>query len=200
MVMVLVMVMVMVMVMVLVGVLVLGFLLLVVLVVVGLMLLVVFVSQVFFAPSYAHFFLTPSTDYTSYAHFFAGETHFTHATQDSDHGQPSSQRTTFGPTDYNTPQYSSSSYGDTSPYNQYYPVPDVRTQAPMQWVFEWEDPHFYEMLVTEWETTAAWTGQSWQDFKSELLSRRGINLMSLEEYTEATRMGIFPYFTQRRGE
>ena len=44
----------------------------------------------------------------------AGETQFTHATQDSDHEAPQSQRRTVGLTDYDTPQYSSSSYNDTS--------------------------------------------------------------------------------------
>ena len=27
---------------------------------------------------------------------------------------------------------------------------------------KWEDPHFYTMLVQKWETTSAWTKQSWQ--------------------------------------
>jgi hypothetical protein len=39
---------------------------------------------------------------------------FTHATQDHDHGAPQSKRRTVGPTDYDTPQYSFSSYSDTS--------------------------------------------------------------------------------------
>ena len=41
-------------------------------------------------------------------------------------------------------------------------------------VYEWEDPYFYTMLVQEWETTSAWTGQIWQHYKAELLRVRGI--------------------------
>ena len=73
---------------------------------------VVFISQVYIAPTYAHIFLTMSTNYDIW--LIAGETQFTHATQDTDHGAPQSQRRTVGPTDYDTPQYSSSSYNDTS--------------------------------------------------------------------------------------
>ena len=46
------------------------------------------------------------------------------------------------------------------------------------WVYEWEDPHFYTMLVQKWQTTSAWTGQTWQHYKAELLRVRGIALMS----------------------
>ncbi|XP_039822551.1 uncharacterized protein LOC120684729 [Panicum virgatum] len=53
-----------------------------------------------------------------------GETQFTHATQDTDHGAPQSQRRTIGPTDYDTPQYSSSSYSDTS-QSFHYLIPDI---------------------------------------------------------------------------
>jgi hypothetical protein len=77
----------------------------------------------------------------------AGETNFTHATQDRDHGAPQSQRRTIGPTDYDTPQYSSSSYSDTL-QSFHYHIPDM--QQEMRWVYEWEDPHFYTMLVQEW--------------------------------------------------
>jgi hypothetical protein len=53
-----------------------------------------------------------STNYDIW--LIAGETLFTHATQDPDHGALVSQRRMVGPTDYDTPQYSSSSYSDTS--------------------------------------------------------------------------------------
>ena len=54
-------------------------------------------------------------------------------------------------------------------------------------------PHFYTMLVHEWETTSAWTGQTWQDYKAELLRVRGLNVMSTAEYQMVSQMGVFPF-------
>ena len=107
-------------------------------------------------------------------------------------GAPESQRRTVGPTDYDTPQYSSSSYSDTS-HSFDYPIPDISIQPPTRWVYEWKDPHFYTMLVQKWETTSAWTGQSWQDYKAELLRVRGLNVMSTAEYEMTSQMGVFPF-------
>jgi hypothetical protein len=58
-----------------------------------------------------------------------------------------------------------------------------------RWVYEWEDPHFYTMLIQEWQTTASWTGYTWQDYKANLLRERGINVMSIAEYQMATKWG-----------
>jgi hypothetical protein len=121
-----------------------------------------------------------------------GESDFTHATQDRDHGAPESQRRTVGPTDYDTPQYSSSSYSDTS-QSFHHPRPDINTQPLTRWVYEWEDPHFYNMLLQQWQTTTAWTGQTWQDYKAEFLRVQGLNVMSTVEYQMATQMGVFPF-------
>jgi hypothetical protein len=60
-------------------------------------------------------------------------------------------------------------------------------------VYEWEDPHFYNMLLQQWQTTAAWTGQTWQDYKAELLRVPDLNVMSTAEYQMATQMGAFPF-------
>ena len=73
------------------------------------------------------------------------------------------------------------------------PIPDISMQPPTRWVYEWEDPHFYTMLVQEWQTTSAWTGQTWQHYKAELLRVRGIALMSNAEYQTASQMGVFPF-------
>ena len=116
----------------------------VVVLVVVLVVVVPFVSQVYIAPTYAHMFLTMSTNYDIW--LIAGETQFTHATENPDHGAPQSQRRTVGPTDYDTPQYSSSSYSDTS-HSFHYPITDISIQSPTRWVYEWEDPHFYTILV-----------------------------------------------------
>ena len=83
---------------------------------------------------------------------------------------------------------SSSSYSD-SKHSFHYPIPDISMQPPTRWVYEWEDPHFYTILVQEWETTSAWTGQSWQDYKADLLRVRGLNVMSIIEYQMASQMG-----------
>jgi hypothetical protein len=60
-------------------------------------------------------------------------------------------------------------------------------------VYEWEDPHFYNMLLQQWQTIAAWTVQTWQDYKAELLRVQGLNVMSTAEYQMATQMGVFPF-------
>jgi hypothetical protein len=66
-------------------------------------------------------------------------------------------------------------------------------QPPTIWVYEWEDPHFYAMLFQQWQSTAAWTDQTWQDYKAELLRVQGLNVMSTAEYEMATQMGVFPF-------
>jgi hypothetical protein len=66
-------------------------------------------------------------------------------------------------------------------------------QLPTRWVYEWEDPQFYNMLLQQWETTAAWTGQTWQYYKAELLRVQGLNLISTTEYLMAIQMGVFPF-------
>jgi hypothetical protein len=64
----------------------------------------------------------------------------------------------------------------------------------MTWVYELEDPHFYNMLVTEWHITSAWTSLTWQQYKGELLRVRGLNVMSIAEYQSAFQMGVFPFY------
>jgi hypothetical protein len=103
-----------------------------------------------------------------------GATEFTRATQDRDPGAPWSQRRMVGPADYDTPLYSSSQYGDTSQSFQY-PKPDISMQPLTRWVYKWEDPQFYTMLFQQWGITAGWTGQTWLDYKAELLRVQGLN-------------------------
>jgi hypothetical protein len=67
-------------------------------------------------------------------------------------------------------------------------------QPPTRWVYEWEDPHLYNMLLQQWQTTAAWTGQTWQDYKAELLRVQGLNVMSTAEYQMATQMGSSHFY------
>jgi hypothetical protein len=38
------------------------------------------------------------------------------------------------------------------------------------------------MLVSEWQTTVAWTGQIWDDYKASLMANRRITLMSVNDY------------------
>jgi hypothetical protein len=45
------------------------------------------------------------------------------------------------------------------------------------------------MLIQQWETKAAWTSQTWHDYKAELLRVQGLNVMSTAEYQMATQMG-----------
>jgi hypothetical protein len=82
----------------------------------------------------------------------------------------------------------------------HYPIPEMKpptrwmsVQSPTRWVYEWEDPQFYTMLVQEWETTLAWTDQTLQDYKAELLRVRGLNVMSTTKYQIVSQMGVFPF-------
>jgi hypothetical protein len=61
-------------------------------------------------------------------------------------------------------------------------------------VLQSADPHFYNMLVSEWQTTSAWTGLTWQQYKAELRRTRGLNVMSFAEYHSASQMGVFPFY------
>jgi hypothetical protein len=55
-------------------------------------------------------------------------------------------------------------------------------------------PHFYNMLVSEWQTTSAWTGLTWQQYKGELLRVRGLNVMSIAEHRSASQNGVFSFY------
>jgi hypothetical protein len=100
--------------------------------------------------------------------FFPGETDFTHATQDRDHGAPSSQRITVttsprrrgrgGGRQHHLVSRSSTSsiQSGSESFSSYahgylkYLAPDPSTVVhDVQWVYEWESPKFYSMLVSE---------------------------------------------------
>jgi hypothetical protein len=55
-----------------------------------------------------------------------------------------------------------------------------------------EATHFVESRIS-YREGAAWTGQTWQDYKAELLRVQGLNVMSTTEYQMATQMGVFPF-------
>jgi hypothetical protein len=64
-----------------------------------------------------------------------------------------------------------------------YLAPDLSTTVhDVQWVYEWKSPDFYSMLVSEWQTTVVWTGQTWEDYKAILLANHRIVLMSINDY------------------
>jgi hypothetical protein len=75
-----------------------------------------------------------------------------------------------------TDSESSSSYAHG--YSEYLAPDPSTTIHDVQWVHEWENPEFYNMLVSEWQTTTAWTGQRWEEYKASLLATRRIALMS----------------------
>jgi len=111
-----------------------------------------------------------------------------YATQDTDHGVPSSQRVVTGPDvgvqhAYGPYSQSEDSSGSsTFPGTYEYNMPDMRTQQPIRWVHEWVDPEFYEQLHSQWRTTYHWTGQTWMEYKAGLLQAQGIMVVSTEEY------------------
>jgi GTP cyclohydrolase I len=38
------------------------------------------------------------------------------------------------------------------------------------------------MLVEQWQTTVAWTGQIWEEYKAQLLATQGMALLSTIEH------------------
>jgi hypothetical protein len=62
----------------------------------------------------------------------------------------------------------------------------------VQWVYEWESPEFYSMLVSEWQTTAAWMGQTWDENKAILMANHRIALMSVNNYHVAHYTYVMP--------
>jgi hypothetical protein len=133
--------------------------------------------------------------------FFPGEVDFTYATQDIDHGAPSSQKITIttspkgrrrgggrqhhlslrqSDSSIQSGSESSSSYAHG--YLEYL-APDPSTVIhDVQWVYEWENPEFYYMLVSEWQTTTTWMDQTWNDYKASLMAHQHIALMSINDY------------------
>ncbi|XP_066162205.1 uncharacterized protein [Oryza sativa Japonica Group] len=124
-----------------------------------------------------------------------GEGDFTHATQDQDHGAPSSQRTTIAPGVRQQQQFSdiqqdSSSSFSASSFESGYPTyvynrPQASDYPATTWVYEWQEPQWYAQLYAQWQTTSSWTGQSWEEYKAGLLHSHGLMLMSTEEYNMA---------------
>jgi hypothetical protein len=107
---------------------------------------------------------------TNIAPSLPGEADFTHATQDTDYGAPSSQRITMtgpprgrGRGHHLSPRQSSSSIQEGSEssgsyahgYLEYLALDSSTVVHDMQWVYEWESSKFYSMLVFEWQTTTA---------------------------------------------
>jgi hypothetical protein len=133
--------------------------------------------------------------------FFLREADFTHATQHRDHGASSSQIITMiasprqrgreggrqhhlalrrSTSSIQSGSESSSSYAHGYPE---YLAPDPSTVVhDVRWVYEWESPEFYSMLVFEWQTTTAYTGQTWDDYKASLIANHRITLMSVNDY------------------
>jgi hypothetical protein len=55
------------------------------------------------------------------------------------------------------------------------------TQQPMRWVYQWEKPKYYQMLVDSGSMTYAWTVQTWAEYNNaQLMCEQVIMLLSLE--------------------
>ena len=158
-----------------------------------------FVSHVYIASIYAHMFSTMSTNYDIW--LIAGETQFTHATQDlSSHmllriptmehrnrrGERLDRRTT---TLHSTllPPIAIPRSLFTTPYLT------SACSHRRDGCTNRKTSIFYTMLVQKWETTSAWTGQTWQHYKAELLRVRGIAVMSTTEYQTTSQMGVLSF-------
>jgi hypothetical protein len=97
---------------------------------------------------------------------------FTHYTQDEDHGVSTLVRISVS--EANAPMDSSGSSSQwtddlsiPSPYT--YHIPDIHSQQPTQWVYEWVDPELYNMCYQNWQNTAEWTNFTWREHKAHLL-------------------------------
>jgi hypothetical protein len=137
---------------------------------------------------------------TNSAPFLAVEVDFTHTTHDTDNDLPSSQMITMtwsprwqcrggGRHHHLSLRQSTSSIqsgSESSYYAHGYPeylAPDLSTVVhDVQWVYKWDSPEFYSMLVSEWQTTAAWTRQIWDDYKTSLMANQYIVLTSVNDY------------------
>jgi hypothetical protein len=99
---------------------------------------------------------------------FSEESHYTHATQDTDHGVLHSQRETIMDQDRHTTRgrgrgrqhylfpvdnLSSQNTGSPMPYvhgfDTYMPPDPSQLIQDVQWVYEYENPEFYNMLVQQ---------------------------------------------------
>jgi GTP cyclohydrolase I len=63
----------------------------------------------------------------------------------------------------------------------------------VQWINEYENPEFYNMLVQQWQTTAAWTRQTWEEYNVQLLATQGIALLSTIEHHMAHFTWMMPH-------
>jgi hypothetical protein len=97
---------------------------------------------------------------------------FTHCTQDEDNGIPTSPRIPVS--EANAPVDSSGSFSHwiddvpvPDPYT--YHIPDIHSQQPTRWVYEWVDLELYNMCYRDWRGTAEWTNFTWQEHKAHLL-------------------------------
>jgi hypothetical protein len=57
-----------------------------------------------------------------------------------------------------------------SPYT--YHIPDIHSQQPTRWVYEWIDTELYNMCYQDWQITAEWTNFTWQEHKTPSLNLR----------------------------
>jgi hypothetical protein len=48
------------------------------------------------------------------------------------------------------------------------------------------------MLISEWQSTAAWMGQTWDDYKASLMANRHVALMSVNDYHMANFTWMMP--------
>jgi hypothetical protein len=58
-----------------------------------------------------------------------------------------------------------------------YHVPDIQSQLPTRWVYEWIDSELYNMCYQDWRGTAEWTRFTWQEYKDHLLRIQGMSIM-----------------------
>jgi hypothetical protein len=110
----------------------------------------------------------------THALLFSRESHYTHATQDTDHGAPHSQTETITDQDKHTgrgrergrqhylsltnsssSQNIGSSTSDAHGFDSYMATDLSQMVQNVQWVYESENPKFYNMLVQQWQITVA---------------------------------------------
>jgi hypothetical protein len=76
---------------------------------------------------------------------------FTHYTQDEDHGVPTSPRILVSEAPVDSSGSSSQWIDNVSVPGSYtYHIPNIHSQQPTRWVYEWVDSELYNMCYQDW--------------------------------------------------
>lgn len=87
-------------------------------------------------------------------------------------------RASHAPKDSSCSEQSVSNSGGYSYRN----LPEATLISNTNYIYQWQQPEYYEMLYQDWQTRSLWSGQSWEDYKAQLHATQGIMLISTWDY------------------